>query len=96
MRTTIDIPDETYRALKIKAATEGTSLRQIILVSVERELVASKGVRKFEIPIPVTSSPVEVPAETTVKAEWSCPHCGCGGRVLRGGKPVCAQCLKPV
>ena len=23
---------------------------------------------------------------------WSCGHCGCEGRVLRGGNPVCASC----
>jgi hypothetical protein len=57
MRTTIDIPDETCRALKIKAATEGTSVRQIILRGVERELAGPKRVRKFEIPILRSSRP---------------------------------------
>jgi hypothetical protein len=31
MRTTIDIPDDTYRELKIRAATQGTTVRKIIL-----------------------------------------------------------------
>jgi plasmid stability protein len=57
MRTTIDIPDETYRALKIKAATEGTSVRQIILNGVERELAGPKRIRKCEIPILRSSRP---------------------------------------
>lgn len=38
MRTTIDIPDETYRALKIKAAREGTPVRQVVLRGIHREL----------------------------------------------------------
>ena len=38
MRTTIDIPDDTYRELKIKAAREGRPLREIILEGVAMRL----------------------------------------------------------
>lgn len=38
MRTTVDIPDETYRELKIKAAREGSPVRQIVLRGIQREL----------------------------------------------------------
>jgi len=38
MRTTVDIPDNTFRDLKIKAAREGKSLRDIVLRSIENEL----------------------------------------------------------
>jgi hypothetical protein len=38
MRTTIDIPDETYRSLKIKAAREGKTVRQIVLDAVAIQL----------------------------------------------------------
>jgi hypothetical protein len=38
MRTTVDIPDEVYRRLRIKAATEGTTIRQIILEGAEIRL----------------------------------------------------------
>jgi len=31
MRTTVDIPDPVYRALKSDAAREGTSVKQLIL-----------------------------------------------------------------
>jgi hypothetical protein len=44
MRTTIDIPDDTYRALKIKAAHEGTPVRQIVLRGIHRE-IADPGAR---------------------------------------------------
>jgi len=37
MRTTVDIPDEIYRDLKIKAAEERKPVRQIILRSIQRE-----------------------------------------------------------
>ena len=33
MRTTIDIPEQIYRELKLRAATEGTTMRKIILES---------------------------------------------------------------
>jgi plasmid stability protein len=38
MRTTVDIPDPLYRELKVKAATEGRSVKELILRGVESEL----------------------------------------------------------
>jgi hypothetical protein len=38
MRTTLDIPDEAYRRLKIKAAMEGETLRKIALRGIFREI----------------------------------------------------------
>ncbi|HUA98675.1 MAG TPA: hypothetical protein VMA34_10140 [Terracidiphilus sp.] len=38
MRTTLDIPDETYRRLKVKAATEGATVREIAVRGIRREL----------------------------------------------------------
>lgn len=58
MRTTIDIPDDVYRRLKIKAATEGKPVRQIVLRGVERELMAeSRPARKFEVPVISSTRP---------------------------------------
>jgi hypothetical protein len=59
MRTTIDIPDQTYRELKIKAAREGTAVRQILLRGIQRELegVAESRVRKLELPLIRSSRP---------------------------------------
>lgn len=34
MRTTVDIPDSVYRQLKLRAATEGTTIREIVLEGV--------------------------------------------------------------
>lgn len=53
MRTTVDIPDETYRELKIKAAQEGTPVRQIVLRGIERELreAEKRPVRKLQLPL---------------------------------------------
>jgi len=54
MRTTIDIPDETYCELKIKAAREKKPVREIVLRAVQRELgpgEASLPRKKFTIPV---------------------------------------------
>ncbi len=40
MRTTVDIPDPLYRALKKKAAHEGQSVKELLLRGVELELRA--------------------------------------------------------
>jgi hypothetical protein len=59
MRTTIDIPDETYRELKIKAARDGKPLRQIVLRGIQRELegVERKPIRKLQLPLIRSSQP---------------------------------------
>ncbi len=53
MRTTIDIPDETYRRLKVKAALEGQALRHIVLRAIVREIEypAAKPARRLAEPI---------------------------------------------
>jgi hypothetical protein len=38
VRTTLDIPDEAYRRLKIKAAVEGKTIRKIALRGILREI----------------------------------------------------------
>ena len=59
MRTTVDIPDETYRDLKMKAAREGTPVRQIVLRGIQRELegAAEKPIRKLRLPLIRSSRP---------------------------------------
>jgi len=52
MRTTVDIPDPTYRKLKSKAAAEGSSVKELILRSVEKELTAGRPKRgRIKLPI---------------------------------------------
>jgi plasmid stability protein len=53
VRTTIDIPDEVYRRLKVKAASEGQTVRAIALRAIGREIDApvSRPVRRFELPV---------------------------------------------
>jgi hypothetical protein len=51
MRTTVDIPDSTYRRLKAKAARQGCSVKQLILRGVEKELALARGSRRVKLPI---------------------------------------------
>lgn len=55
MRTTVDIPDPTYRKLKSEAAQRGCSVKELILRGVETQL--SAGVRpKTRIQLPIVRS----------------------------------------
>lgn len=38
MRTTLDLPDETFRAAKMLAAEKGVTLKYILRVAIEKEL----------------------------------------------------------
>jgi hypothetical protein len=59
MRTTLDIPDEVYRRLKVKAAVEGETLREIALRGILREIESVKGnpIRKLQLPVIPSSRP---------------------------------------
>ncbi len=54
MRTTIDIPDGIYRALKSKAADEGKSVKELVLsgvfVALQPEAKATRN-RRLKLPM---------------------------------------------
>ena len=56
MRTTVDIPDSLYRALKTKAASEGVSIRQLVLQGVDALL--NEGVKRprKRLKVPIINS----------------------------------------
>jgi hypothetical protein len=55
VRTTVDIPDSTYRELKAKAAKRGCSVKHLILESVQHEL-HPRPRRKGRIKLPILES----------------------------------------
>ncbi len=59
MRTTIDIPDETYKDLRMLAAERGESIRQLVLDGIQ--LVQQRSQRparkKFVIPVVPSKRP---------------------------------------
>jgi hypothetical protein len=59
MRTTIDIPDDVYRSLKMKAAAEGQTVRKIALRAIQREIAESgpKSVLRLAEPILKSHAP---------------------------------------
>jgi hypothetical protein len=58
MRTTIDIPDPLYRELKVKAAREGCSVKELILGSVKEKLKApGRGAGRVSLPIVPSKRP---------------------------------------
>ena len=54
MRTTIDIPDATYRRLKA-AALRGLSIREVVLRLVQREMTSPRP-RKGQLKLPLIES----------------------------------------
>ena len=58
MRTTVDIPDPTYRKLRVEAARRGCSVKELVLTSVTKELHKghAKG-RRVQPPLIRSSQP---------------------------------------
>lgn len=58
MRTTIDMPDALFRKTKAVAALRGSSMKELIIHAVEREVtaVAPSGKRR-RIKLPIIQSP---------------------------------------
>lgn len=56
MRTTVDIPDPIYRRLKSRAASEGSSAKELILRGVDH--ILKRGLRKSRrrIKLPIIRS----------------------------------------
>jgi len=51
MRTTLDIPDEMYRRLKARAALDGTTMKQVLLRIVDKELAAPRKRKLEKLPV---------------------------------------------
>lgn len=57
MRTTVDIPDPTYRQLKAKAARRGCSVKELILRGVQAELSdEERGRPRGKVALPLIKS----------------------------------------
>ena len=56
MRTTVDIPDPVYRRLKSRAASQGSSTRELILRGVETVLKEGKRMSRKRVKLPIVRS----------------------------------------
>lgn len=58
MRLSIEIPDETHRSLKAKAASDGVTISEIVRIAVERYL---KGNFHLGYPVGIEDRTIHVP-----------------------------------
>jgi hypothetical protein len=56
MRTTVDIPDPLYRQLKSRAASEGSSVKELVLRGVKNELGIRKKKSGKRVSLPIVKS----------------------------------------
>ena len=56
MRTTIDIPDPTYRRLKAKAAAEGRSVKALLLDAADAALAPAAKTATVRVRLPLVES----------------------------------------
>ncbi len=56
MRTTVDIPDATYRVLKTKAAHEGRTIKELVLRGVETILSEDVAPPRRRLKLPLIDS----------------------------------------
>jgi len=63
MRTTLDLPDETFRELKTLAARQGVTLKSVLRRAVEKELRRphdESGARRVKFPIVDSTEPASL------------------------------------
>jgi hypothetical protein len=56
MRTTVDIPDAKYRLLKSRAATEGKSVKELVMRGVDVVLLEGQVPRTRRLQLPLIDS----------------------------------------
>ncbi len=56
MRTTVDIPDAKYRALKSRAASEGATVKTLVLRGVDVVLSEDEAPRRRRLKLPLLQS----------------------------------------
>jgi hypothetical protein len=56
VRTTIDIPDAKYRLLKSRAASEGTTVKAMVMHGVDVVLSEDKTTRQRRLKLPIIRS----------------------------------------
>ncbi|MEZ5418532.1 MAG: hypothetical protein R2708_14480 [Vicinamibacterales bacterium] len=56
VRTTIDIPDATYRRLKAKAASDGRSVKSLLLDAAEQALAGAPAARPRRVALPLITT----------------------------------------
>ena len=71
MRTTLDLPDETFRRLKAQAALNGLKLKALVTQYIERGLAAGPDASTAEPIPPRPPIPVARKADGSVNPGWT-------------------------
>jgi plasmid stability protein len=69
MRTTVDIPDALYRKLKARAAEQGTTVKALVLESLEVRLSMPEQPARKKLKLPVMGAEVQ-----TQRQAWETYH----------------------
>lgn len=66
MRTTIDLPDNLYRSVKLKATEQGLTLKEFVVRGMETSLqtASQRGYRMEQPPIPRREGGATIPARS--------------------------------
>lgn len=58
MRTTVEVPDPVFREIKALAARKGSSLKELVLRAIEREIAASRrrSAKRVSVKLPLVPS----------------------------------------
>jgi hypothetical protein len=62
MRTTLDLPDEILRRAKIEAVERGSTLRQLVIDALQREMAGAERPRKR-----LTKPPINLAADAPLR-----------------------------
>jgi len=59
MRTTVDLPDDLARAVKIRAAERGETLKEVLVRAVEREVATAPRSSGSRVVLPLVAADVK-------------------------------------
>lgn len=67
MRTTVDLPDELFRALKVEAAQRGETLKDVLIRAVSREVAAGRATpRRSRVTLPLVARDAVPSVDVTI------------------------------
>ena len=74
MRTTLDLPDETFRQLKVQAALNGMKLKELVTQLIQRGLAAGANQptplrERTPLPVAIRRDPNALPTPALTNAE---------------------------
>ena len=71
MKATVDLPDDLFRDLKVRAAEEGTTVRLVVIRALEKELhhLPARASRRVRLPLVTLPDTVTLPVLTNAEID---------------------------